>query len=135
MTSAKIANPESIESYLSAFYWYHTIDIGGTLTDGRFDHRPYLDRYDFPESLDGKSVLDVGCADGFFSFESERRGAGSVLAVDVNRQDGTLLDMENGDQKALHHRRFRHDPSHESIQDPGRHREGTRAHGARGRNE
>jgi len=35
-----------------------------------------------PESLEGRTVLDVGAWDGFFSFEAERRGAARVLAVD-----------------------------------------------------
>jgi len=35
-----------------------------------------------PERLDGKSVLDIGAWDGFYSFEAERRGAARVLATD-----------------------------------------------------
>jgi tRNA (mo5U34)-methyltransferase len=35
-----------------------------------------------PESLSGKTVLDVGAWDGFYSFEAERRGARRVLATD-----------------------------------------------------
>jgi tRNA (mo5U34)-methyltransferase len=35
-----------------------------------------------PERLDGKTVLDIGAWDGFFSFEAERRGASRVLALD-----------------------------------------------------
>jgi tRNA (mo5U34)-methyltransferase len=49
-----------------------------------------------PEDLTGKSVLDVGAWDGFFSFECERRGAARVLAIDtyawdVHGKDGFLL--------------------------------------------
>lgn len=36
-----------------------------------------------PADLTGKSVLDVGAWDGFFSFEAERRGAARVLATDA----------------------------------------------------
>ncbi len=36
-----------------------------------------------PDDLTGKTVLDVGAWDGFFSFEFERRGAKRVLAVDA----------------------------------------------------
>jgi len=36
-----------------------------------------------PEELTGKTVLDVGAWNGFFSFEFERRGAKWVLAVDA----------------------------------------------------
>ena len=32
----------------------------------------------------GKSVLDVGCAEGFFSFYAEQHGARRVVAVDVS---------------------------------------------------
>jgi tRNA (mo5U34)-methyltransferase len=37
----------------------------------------------FPERLDGRSVLDIGCNAGFYSLELARRGA-SVTAIDVN---------------------------------------------------
>ena len=36
-----------------------------------------------PDDLSGKTVLDIGCWDGFFSFECERRGAKRVVASDV----------------------------------------------------
>src|SRR5258706_14494121 len=36
-----------------------------------------------PADLSGKTVLDVGAWDGFFSFEFERRGAKRVLAIDA----------------------------------------------------
>ena len=42
-----------------------------------------------PASLAGKSVLDVGAWDGFFSFEAERRGASRVLATDSYVWDGS----------------------------------------------
>jgi tRNA (mo5U34)-methyltransferase len=66
--------------------WYHTVDLGGGLvTRGVYDHRQVVDRYGIPESLAGKSALDVGTWDGFWAFELERRGADSVAAVDVAR--------------------------------------------------
>ncbi|MGH7150130.1 MAG: hypothetical protein ACREIU_05505 [Planctomycetota bacterium] len=39
-------------------------------------------KYGLPEDLAGKSVVDLGSADGFFAFEAERRGATRVLSVD-----------------------------------------------------
>jgi tRNA (mo5U34)-methyltransferase len=66
--------------------WYHTIDLGnGIVSKGHFDHRSVVDQYGIPESLAGKSVLDVGAGDGFFAFEMERRGAERVVAIDVDR--------------------------------------------------
>jgi tRNA (mo5U34)-methyltransferase len=63
--------------------WYHTIDLGnGVVTEGIYDHRPYLEHYGFPIDLRGKTVLDIGAASGFFSFELESRGA-QVTATEL----------------------------------------------------
>lgn len=35
-----------------------------------------------PDDLSGKSVLDIGCNAGFYSFEMKRRGAARVLGID-----------------------------------------------------
>jgi tRNA (mo5U34)-methyltransferase len=35
-----------------------------------------------PADLKGKSVLDIGCNAGFYSFEMKRRGAGDVVGID-----------------------------------------------------
>jgi len=64
--------------------WYHTIELGkDRVSKGKFDHRSVVHRYGLPESLKGKTVLDVGTGDGFWAFEMERRGADRVVAVDV----------------------------------------------------
>jgi len=64
--------------------WYHTIDLGnGRITNGIYDHRPVLKHYGFPNNLEGKRVLDVGPADGFFSFQFEKMGAKEVVAIDA----------------------------------------------------
>ncbi len=39
-----------------------------------------------PAGLSGKTLLDVGCNAGFYSFEAKRRGAKRVLGVDGQRQ-------------------------------------------------
>jgi len=65
--------------------WYHTIELpDGTVTDGRFDHRPLVRHYGLPESMSGMRALDVGTADGFWAFEMERRGA-EVVALELPR--------------------------------------------------
>ncbi|HUU08874.1 MAG TPA: methyltransferase domain-containing protein [Dehalococcoidales bacterium] len=80
-----------LKEFIESTYWYHTIEFpNGWTTEGTYDLRPYLSQYGFPESLHGKQVLDVGAADGFFSFELERRGAKKVLAIDTNMYDGSL---------------------------------------------
>jgi tRNA (mo5U34)-methyltransferase len=63
--------------------WFHTIDLGGGLmTPGKDPSSKKLATLDFPADLTGKTVLDIGAWDGFFSFEAERRGASRVLATD-----------------------------------------------------
>ena len=64
--------------------WFHTIDLGrGIVTPGRDKSARKLQRIGLPDDLRGRTVLDVGAWDGYFSFEAERRGADRVLAVDA----------------------------------------------------
>lgn len=70
--------------------WWHSIDLGqGRITPGVHTQEELHDnyrRFALPENLGGKRVLDMGCWDGFYSFESERRGA-TVVAVDCWRPE------------------------------------------------
>jgi tRNA (mo5U34)-methyltransferase len=62
--------------------WFHTIDLGnGVRTPGHKDTAAEWEYLHLPD-LAGRSVLDVGAYDGFFSFEAERRGAARVVASD-----------------------------------------------------
>jgi len=71
-------------------YWWHHIEVGyGIVTPGHQGgknnpqgSKQVLEMLNLPENLEGKTVLDVGAWDGFFSFECERRGAKYVLAID-----------------------------------------------------
>jgi tRNA (mo5U34)-methyltransferase len=77
----------SILERIEGISWYHTIHLGhGIVTQGVFDHTPYLHLYPLPERMDGMRVLDVGTFDGFWSFEFEKRGAAEVIALDVGRR-------------------------------------------------
>lgn len=84
-----------LQARIDAVRWYHEFDFGNGLraqscTPDVAIHRPMwrfveqqLDAIDFR----GKSVLDVGCWDGYWSFYAERRGAARVLAVDDASQN------------------------------------------------
>jgi tRNA (mo5U34)-methyltransferase len=66
--------------------WYHTIELGNGLRSyAGFDLRSVVDLHGLPESLEGKTALDVGTCDGFWAFEMERRGADKVVGMDVDR--------------------------------------------------
>ena len=63
--------------------WFHTIDLGqGIVTPGHDDTPARLKKIHMPKDLHGKTVLDLGSWDGFYSFEAARRGASRVLATD-----------------------------------------------------
>ncbi|MET3763022.1 methyltransferase domain-containing protein [Sphingomonas sp. UYEF23] len=69
----------------SAIRWFHSFKMpDGTVFDGVKPLDIQLEEADliFSGDLIGKSVLDIGAWDGFFSYEAERRGAGRVLATD-----------------------------------------------------
>ena len=62
--------------------WFHRIELApGLVTDGKIDPRPRLPGLRLPDDLSGRTLLDIGAWDGFFSFEMERRGA-AVTALD-----------------------------------------------------
>lgn len=65
--------------------WFHSIDLGsGIVTPGRKSKATLdreLEQLRLPD-LRGKSVLDVGAYDGYFSFACEERGASRVVALD-----------------------------------------------------
>jgi hypothetical protein len=66
--------------------FYHSIelpDIG--LIEGSWDHRGTADDYLGHVDFRGKRALDVGPANGFFSFDMERRGA-EVIALDLGSE-------------------------------------------------
>jgi len=82
MRSDKLPDADLI-ARINSVDWYHTIKLGqGITTPGQYDHQPYLHYYRFPDSLRDTTVLDVGAASGFLSFEFERRGA-QVTATDL----------------------------------------------------
>jgi tRNA (mo5U34)-methyltransferase len=69
---------------VAALHWYHTIDLGdGVVTPGTFDLRPLVPHFGIPDRLDGKTVLDVGPGNGFFSFLFEERGAAAVTTIEL----------------------------------------------------
>ncbi|MEI7546951.1 MAG: methyltransferase domain-containing protein [Actinomycetota bacterium] len=78
-----------IAAQVAALPWYHSITLpGGITTPGVVQNARVLPRLQLPASFAGKSVLDIGAWDGFYSFEAARRGAADVLAADSFSWDG-----------------------------------------------
>lgn len=65
--------------------WYHSIELApGSVTPGRAPLAFWQEevRALHPPNLIGKSVLEIGASDEFFSFAPERLGASRVVARD-----------------------------------------------------
>jgi SAM-dependent methyltransferase len=81
--------------------WYHCIRHEGLLSNGIYDIDRYLPHYHLDDDYSGKSVLDVGCADGYFSLLLKSRGASRVCAIDSNKYDGSIaIDAARFNAKA-----------------------------------
>jgi SAM-dependent methyltransferase len=76
--------PRLIRS-LDDCYFYHTTELPEFgIQQGHWDLRGRFDDYIGQVDVDGKSVLDIGTATGFLSFEAERRGATRVVSFDMS---------------------------------------------------
>jgi tRNA (mo5U34)-methyltransferase len=86
---------DELQRRIDSVQWYHEFDFGNGLhatvkTADAASHRA-LWRF-IQAKLDGvcftdKTVLDIGCWDGYWSFYAERRGAKRVLATDDSGQN------------------------------------------------
>ncbi len=103
----------SLQERINAITWCHPLTLGGIETRPQWHVRRRFERrlrfLQIPEDLTGKTVLDIGAWDGFFSFECERRGAKRVLAIDTYSwdnygKDGFLLAHETLKSKVEHQR-------------------------------
>jgi SAM-dependent methyltransferase len=95
-TPLKFAEPRHVEGTDGCFF-YHTVELPGLgLVRGQWDLRGRFEEYVGGVGVAGKSVLDVGAATGFLSFEAERRGASRVVSYDMSdvRQQ-TLLPFKD----------------------------------------
>jgi tRNA (mo5U34)-methyltransferase len=73
------------EADYSNIRWFHSFDLGnGEIIDGIKPLDVLMREADaiLGPDLTGKTILDIGAWDGFFSFEAERRGASRVVATD-----------------------------------------------------
>jgi len=80
------ANLDAIRERVRAIpFWWHSIDLGnGVVTPGQ--KTPDLLRLELESlrlpPLVGKTVLDIGAWDGYYSFAAESQGAADVVALD-----------------------------------------------------
>lgn len=90
--------PEQVRKLISQYSrWYHRIEVyPGIVTPGINDTAANRERFDqlgLPHDCTGLRVLDIGCADGYFSFLMEQRGAAEVVAIDYRRRTSSGFDI------------------------------------------
>jgi tRNA (mo5U34)-methyltransferase len=82
----EMAERQAFINKVNSLPWFHEIDLGdGILSPGRGKIaalRAQAKAMFENIALTGKTVLDIGCIDGFYSFEAHKRGAKRVLATD-----------------------------------------------------
>ena len=74
----------------SVDWWYNSFKIGNvenTNTKSSLNYQMWVSSI-IPENLENKTVLDIGAADGYYSFLCESRGAKKVVAVDWTEFSG-----------------------------------------------
>jgi len=77
-----VIDPGELQAKADSIGWFHSIDLGnGVVTKGQSDPSKTVRRDQLPE-LAGRSVLDIGAWDGYYSFLAEREGATRVVALD-----------------------------------------------------
>lgn len=81
-----ITDPDEIRKLVAQHgRWWHEIELApGIVTPGDDSNRmrlPILEELGLGSDLRGQRALDIGCSDGYFSFELENRGA-EVVAMD-----------------------------------------------------
>ncbi|MTF40419.1 DUF1698 domain-containing protein [Cyanobacterium aponinum] len=86
--SKEIDKENLVKEVAKVKYWHHYMDFGAgvetkTGKEGRFCKKfQNWILSGIPQDLTGKTVLDIGAWDGFYSFSAEKRGAKRVLATD-----------------------------------------------------
>jgi tRNA (mo5U34)-methyltransferase len=93
----------SLQQKIDAIQWYHEFDFGDGLqartqhtAEGHRAHWKFIEEQLNTVDFQGKSVLDIGAWDGFWSFYAERRGAKRILATDdltQNWSDGSGIHL------------------------------------------
>ncbi len=89
---------ELIHKVIDIGPWFHSIDVGENVRTREIAPLPGPQPDDHPRErwadligavpidLSGKRILDIGCADGFFTLEFARRSALEVVAIDSWRK-------------------------------------------------
>jgi tRNA (mo5U34)-methyltransferase len=96
----------------NGLFWWHAMELpDGTVTPGDKSQEILRDEWKVMDLLDltGRSVVDIGAWDGWFSFQAEAAGAQRVVAVD---EFVWSLDLRRAPEywEYVHEREARNEP-------------------------
>lgn len=102
MNQQTAATPALRDEIAAVGFWWHSIDLAGVVTPGGKSAARLAQEWaamDVPD-LTGKSVLDIGAWDGYFSFRAEQAGAREVVALDhyvwsIDREGRAALHQQH----------------------------------------
>ena len=101
----KLGNSEKYQEWLSNQDWYQTIHLkNGLVTSGKLNTDSRLKWFD-QFQFSGKSVLDIGCNSGQYSFHAKNLGAQTVTGIDVNEKriyQAKMLALNEGLEVDFH---------------------------------
>jgi SAM-dependent methyltransferase len=89
-------NTNNTEENINKYRWYHRIKVADGLSTNPVPEDDQQPSWDFIldciKNIDfkDKRVLDIGCRDGLFSFEAEKRGAKEIVAIDNDISRGAV---------------------------------------------
>lgn len=90
----KLFEDSALIGIFSYHGWRHRIPLGKGLHTPGYNTLPTeWDENHLPNNLNGKTFLDIGANDGFFSFEAEKRGAKHVWACDIYHGDSSFMTL------------------------------------------
>jgi hypothetical protein len=102
---AKKIDSKELERFFNKANWYHTIRSNNLTTSGVYDIDKVVHNYGFDEDYKGRTVLEVGPSDGYFSFLFKKRGAEIVTAIDSNTYDGQVaINVSNKSRESYEHK-------------------------------
>lgn len=85
----KNANAETLQKVIEKLEpWFHDFELTPGLSTSPTNRDSQRNKWKFiepfiPKDLDGKTILDIGCNSGFFSFEMKKRKAARVVGTDI----------------------------------------------------
>ena len=98
--------------------WWHSIDLGNGLVTAGVNSLAELQgiyqSLELPEDLSRKTLLDIGCWDGFYTFETERRGA-KVTSIDCWHPNNFFAARQALNSKAEFHERSVYELGKDSL--------------------